>query len=258
MSLSSDSSDNDDDCTPLSQGASLPSATSFARHRVLASDSDSEQQDDEAITTMDHDDGSTAPSSHTPTKQRHAFASPPLSPDLSDVASTTNTRTPIRNNMSGNSQLLAPDDLSSPPLSPTLDLDNDATLPFDPTRASIGTKQPTTLQATAAVNALDEVEQTVIWGTNINVNDTMMRFEYFINHCKDDDASDELVYPTLIRQAIDNATHRINLDCRHLQHYDATLYQQLVCYPQEIITLFDIAINKYAHIRTCTEHASID
>ncbi|GAB6030412.1 DNA replication licensing factor, mcm4 component, variant 2 [Chamberlinius hualienensis] len=34
------------------------------------------------------------------------------------------------------------------------------------------------------------------------------------------------------------------LNCAHLQVYDADLYRQLVCYPQEVIPTFDMAINE--------------
>ncbi len=39
--------------------------------------------------------------------------------------------------------------------------------------------------------------------------------------------------------------YSLNLDCAHLFEYDAGLYKLLVLYPQEIIPIFDVEINKY-------------
>ena len=34
------------------------------------------------------------------------------------------------------------------------------------------------------------------------------------------------------------------MNCAHLESYDRSLYRQLVCYPQEVIPTFDMAINE--------------
>lgn len=36
----------------------------------------------------------------------------------------------------------------------------------------------------------------------------------------------------------------LNVNCAHLESYDPSLYRQLVCYPQEVIPTFDMAINE--------------
>lgn len=36
----------------------------------------------------------------------------------------------------------------------------------------------------------------------------------------------------------------MNIDCGHLKLFDADLYRQLICYPQEVIPTFDMAINE--------------
>ena len=36
----------------------------------------------------------------------------------------------------------------------------------------------------------------------------------------------------------------LNIDCCHLKTFDAELYRQLVCYPQEVIPTFDMAANE--------------
>ncbi|MEQ2164164.1 DNA replication licensing factor mcm4-B, partial [Goodea atripinnis] len=36
----------------------------------------------------------------------------------------------------------------------------------------------------------------------------------------------------------------LNVNCRHVQSFDAELYRQLICYPQEVIPTFDMAVNE--------------
>ena len=36
----------------------------------------------------------------------------------------------------------------------------------------------------------------------------------------------------------------LNINCGHLKTFDADLYRQLVCYPQEVIPTFDMAVNE--------------
>ena len=36
----------------------------------------------------------------------------------------------------------------------------------------------------------------------------------------------------------------LNIDCGHLRTFDADLYRQLVCYPQEVIPTFDMSVNE--------------
>lgn len=36
----------------------------------------------------------------------------------------------------------------------------------------------------------------------------------------------------------------MNINCTHIETFDTGLYRQLVCYPQEVIPTFDMAINE--------------
>ena len=36
----------------------------------------------------------------------------------------------------------------------------------------------------------------------------------------------------------------LNINCQHLGQFDNDLYRQLVCYPQEVIPTFDMAVNE--------------
>ena len=49
----------------------------------------------------------------------------------------------------------------------------------------------------------------------------------------------------------------LNVDCKHLKTYHSELYRQLVCYPQEVIPTFDMAVNDLfneKHSGTVLEH----
>lgn len=36
----------------------------------------------------------------------------------------------------------------------------------------------------------------------------------------------------------------MNINCSHVETFNAGLYKQLICYPQEVIPTFDMAINE--------------
>lgn len=49
----------------------------------------------------------------------------------------------------------------------------------------------------------------------------------------------------------------LDVNCNHLQQFDNDLYRQLVCYPQEVIPTFDMAVNELFFSRypnTTLEH----
>ena len=37
----------------------------------------------------------------------------------------------------------------------------------------------------------------------------------------------------------------LNLDCLHLKSFNLELYKQLICYPQEVLPAFDVAVNEF-------------
>lgn len=41
----------------------------------------------------------------------------------------------------------------------------------------------------------------------------------------------------------------MNVNCQHLETFDGALYKQLVCYPQEIIPVFDMCVNEMFYER---------
>jgi DNA replication licensing factor MCM4 len=84
----------------------------------------------------------------------------------------------------------------------------------------------------------------VIWGTNVNVQETQSKFSKFITEFigEDNDGADEPKYIRLMRELKDTERGFINIDCTDLYDHDAVLYQQLVRYPQEVVPIFDLVV----------------
>ncbi|RKO90888.1 MCM2/3/5 family-domain-containing protein [Blyttiomyces helicus] len=95
----------------------------------------------------------------------------------------------------------------------------------------------------------------VIWGTTINISDSMAMFKDFIlnftlAHKTDGDMTDDLAvndgvpfYPQYLREVgtRKQSQYSINLGCSNLRAYEPAkkLFNQLIRYPQEIIPLID-------------------
>ncbi|CAG0884263.1 unnamed protein product [Darwinula stevensoni] len=104
--------------------------------------------------------------------------------------------------------------------------------------------------------------QLVIWGTDVVVSRCKEKVKNFISNFVDSsveedeviegmDSSEPLYLQKLAEiQVLEEPF--MNVNCAHVQHFDETLYRQLVSYPQEVIPVFDMAINemffeKYPH-----------
>lgn len=96
--------------------------------------------------------------------------------------------------------------------------------------------------------------QLVIWGTNVVVNECKTKFKRFMLRYIDPDAEQDEISETmnlnepLYMQKL-NEIHQLeepflNINCAHLKTFDEDLYRQLICYPQEVIPTFDMAINE--------------
>ncbi|XP_064398526.1 DNA replication licensing factor mcm4-A-like [Halichondria panicea] len=94
----------------------------------------------------------------------------------------------------------------------------------------------------------------VIWGTDVNVQETKKRFRDFLFKFVDDLQPEEGEGPSGDRTepyylARLEEIHVIeepflNINCSHLQRFNPDLYSQLVRYPQEVIPTFDLAANE--------------
>lgn len=96
--------------------------------------------------------------------------------------------------------------------------------------------------------------QLVIWGTNVVVSECKKKFTQFLLRYIDMDvAQDELTeninlsepfYMQKLEEIHSLEEPYLNVNCSHLKTYDDMLYRQLVCYPQEVIPTFDMAVNE--------------
>ena len=90
-----------------------------------------------------------------------------------------------------------------------------------------------------------EAAHTYVWGTNVNVSDARRRFRRFITNFESEPGQPWPHYVQKLRDIAQTEDYSLNLDCAHLHDYDASLYKLMVLYPQEMIPIFDIEINKY-------------
>lgn len=96
--------------------------------------------------------------------------------------------------------------------------------------------------------------QLVIWGTDVVVSECKDRFKQFVLQYIEPEAelderteqmnSDEPIYLQKLEEIHSLEEPFLNINAAHLQQFDTDLYRQLVCYPQEVIPTFDMAINE--------------
>uniref|UniRef100_A0A8C5GBB6 DNA replication licensing factor MCM4 n=1 Tax=Gouania willdenowi TaxID=441366 RepID=A0A8C5GBB6_GOUWI len=95
-------------------------------------------------------------------------------------------------------------------------------------------------------------QRLVIWGTDVNVNICKEKFQRFVQRFVDPTSTEdenagldlnEPLYSQKLEEISVVGDPVLNVNCRHLQSFDAELYRQLVSYPQEVIPTFDMAIN---------------
>ncbi|XP_054277531.1 DNA replication licensing factor MCM4 [Macrosteles quadrilineatus] len=96
----------------------------------------------------------------------------------------------------------------------------------------------------------------VIWGTNVVVSRCKDKFKRFLNNFVDDEEEkDEEDIPENIESNLPLYIQKLeeihmleepflNINCGHLFKFDPELYQQLICYPQEVIPTLDMAVNE--------------
>ncbi|GFS77680.1 DNA replication licensing factor mcm4-B [Nephila pilipes] len=107
----------------------------------------------------------------------------------------------------------------------------------------------------AAVHSDNNVgPQLVIWGTDVEVTKCQSKFKNFIQEYTDlNIESDELMenvdferpfYMQKLEEIFTIEEPFLNVNCDHLNRFDSDLYRQLICYPQEVIPYFDMAVNE--------------
>ncbi|KAF0303812.1 DNA replication licensing factor MCM4 [Amphibalanus amphitrite] len=108
----------------------------------------------------------------------------------------------------------------------------------------------------AAPTPVPQGPQLVIWGTDVVVSTCKEKFRRFLETFVDAVEEDERVenmdesgplYMQKLREIHLVEEPFLNINCAHLQQFDGDLYRQLVCYPQEVIPTFDMAVNEMFH-----------
>ncbi|CAM9351382.1 unnamed protein product [Ascophyllum nodosum] len=88
-------------------------------------------------------------------------------------------------------------------------------------------------------------ENAVIWGTDVNVVESMERFRQFLLEFTLED-EEESLYKSQLEEIHRTQEFNISINCKHLYNFmpSRRLYQQLVHYPQEIVPIMDLAVNE--------------
>ncbi|KAG7214760.1 hypothetical protein INR49_010652 [Caranx melampygus] len=96
-------------------------------------------------------------------------------------------------------------------------------------------------------------QRLVIWGTDVNVGMCKEKFQRFLQRFIDPTSSEdenagldlnEPLYMQKLEEISVVGDPVLNVNCLHVQSFDAELYRQLICYPQEVIPTFDMAVNE--------------
>lgn len=90
----------------------------------------------------------------------------------------------------------------------------------------------------------DSLNDPVIWGTTVVVNDVFNTFKGFLENYRDP-LTDQLFFPPIIQRIYTAESHHMNLDTAYLRNYKPTktLYNLLLAYPQEVIPIMDLVVN---------------
>ncbi|XP_034651983.1 DNA replication licensing factor MCM4 [Drosophila subobscura] len=109
-------------------------------------------------------------------------------------------------------------------------------------------------ETTDPVSESSQAPQLVVWGTNVVVSQCKSKFKSFIMRFIDPTAEQDEIsenidvnQPLYLQKLEEIHTLEepyLNLNSAHLKTFDQDLYRQLICYPQEVIPGFDMAINE--------------
>uniref|UniRef100_A0A672HGB9 DNA replication licensing factor MCM4 n=1 Tax=Salarias fasciatus TaxID=181472 RepID=A0A672HGB9_SALFA len=95
----------------------------------------------------------------------------------------------------------------------------------------------------AAASEAGAGQRLVIWGTDVNVATCKEKFQVRRRKRVAEPLKVLLSVCVCVFQISVVGDPVLNVNCGHIQSFDAELYRQLVCYPQEVIPTFDMAVN---------------
>uniref|UniRef100_A0A8D3BBW6 DNA replication licensing factor MCM4 n=1 Tax=Scophthalmus maximus TaxID=52904 RepID=A0A8D3BBW6_SCOMX len=105
----------------------------------------------------------------------------------------------------------------------------------------------------AAASEPNGGQRLVIWGTDVNVGTCKEKFQRFLQRFIDPTSTEdensgldlnEPLYMQKLEEISVVGDPVLNVNCLHVQSFDAELYRQLISYPQEVIPTFDMAVNE--------------
>jgi len=91
------------------------------------------------------------------------------------------------------------------------------------------------------------MSRTVVWGTSVSMSDTKATFRSFLQTFAEE-GDDTPKYERMIEQLAATNKTVLNLDCRDLREFDQPLYKQLLTYPAETISIFDMVLSDYIQL----------
>ncbi|KNC76106.1 hypothetical protein SARC_11383, partial [Sphaeroforma arctica JP610] len=93
----------------------------------------------------------------------------------------------------------------------------------------------------------ESTQRTVIWGTNVEVQEVEEKFDTFLRTYKIP-GEDEACYMRLMQHTATEEKEFINVDCHHLHAFDAALYNQLINFANDVIPIFDAVAANIFHV----------
>ena len=89
----------------------------------------------------------------------------------------------------------------------------------------------------------EPITRSLIWGTTISVQETMTMFRKFLHLYMESGITESPYYMKKLQQMTITGEYELELNCQHLMEFPQCgqqLYDHLVKYPEEMISLFDV------------------
>ncbi|RHY89256.1 hypothetical protein DYB31_008247 [Aphanomyces astaci] len=121
--------------------------------------------------------------------------------------------------------------------------------PASPGSASASLRPAEDVDMAAPPTAEQSYSNAVVWGTNVNVADSMRVFRTFLHEFVPAQlaGADESYYRKVLRQIQLTQDGVFNLDCQHLLHFQddtKVLYTQLLHFPQVLVRILDMVVQE--------------
>ena len=89
---------------------------------------------------------------------------------------------------------------------------------------------------------MDAAPPTLVWGTNISVQDVNQAVQRFLRNYRDSPSDLEGKYIQLLEQVMELEENSLNVNAMNILDYDEDLYVKMMRYPLEAVAIFDIVL----------------